>query len=151
MAFLKPAQFNGNMQGDDDKRGVMPWSGHSVPSLSPGRTGFDPRPVHVRFVMVQLELNTLSAPVSIVTLMLTIHPIIYPRCSIILAFEGIINPLNPELNPICYLLALLGAHHFLHVSTIVVKLLTLTRLMSYIYGAPIPDISRSHTMMQHSR
>jgi len=24
-----------------------------------------------------------------------------------------INPLNPELNPICYLLALLGAHHFL--------------------------------------
>jgi len=27
-----------------------------------------------------------------------------------------INPLNPELNPICYLLALLGAHYFLHVS-----------------------------------
>jgi len=25
-----------------------------------------------------------------------------------------INPLNPELNPICYLLALL-AHHFLHI------------------------------------
>ena len=35
------------------------------------------------------------------------------------------NPLNPELNPICYLLALLGAHHFLHVSRIRVKLLTL--------------------------
>ena len=34
------------------------------------------------------------------------------------------NPLNPELNPICYLLALLGAHHFLHVSRIRVKLLT---------------------------
>jgi hypothetical protein len=29
-----------------------------------------------------------------------------------------INPLNTELNPICYLLALLGAHHFLHVSRI---------------------------------
>jgi len=29
-----------------------------------------------------------------------------------------INPLNPELNPICSLLALLGAHHFLHVSRI---------------------------------
>jgi len=28
------------------------------------------------------------------------------------------NPLNPEFNPICYLLALLGAHHFLHVSRI---------------------------------
>jgi len=42
------------------------------------------------------------------------------------------NPLNPELNPICYLLALLEAHHFLHVSRIRVKLLTL-RLLSYIY------------------
>jgi len=36
---------------------------------------------------------------------------------------NVINPLNPELNPICYLLALLGAHHFLHVSRIRVKLL----------------------------
>ena len=43
------------------------------------------------------------------------------------------NPLNPELNPICYLLALLGAHHFLHVSRIRVKLLTFRRLMLYIY------------------
>jgi len=43
------------------------------------------------------------------------------------------NPLNPELNPICYLLALLGAHHFLHVSRIRVKLLTFRLLMSYIY------------------
>jgi len=40
------------------------------------------------------------------------------------------NPLNPELNPICYLLALL-AHHFLHVSRIRVKSLTLKLLMSY--------------------
>ena len=30
----------------------------------------------------------------------------------------IINPLNAELNPICHLLALLGVHHFLHVSRI---------------------------------
>jgi len=61
------------------------------------------------------------------------------------------NPLNPELNPICYLLALLGAHHFLHVSMIRVKLLTFRLLMSYIYGAPILDVSRSHTTTQHSR
>jgi len=60
------------------------------------------------------------------------------------------NPLNPELNPICYLLALL-AHHFLHVSRIRVKSLTLRLLMSYIYGAPILDVSRSHTTTQHSR
>jgi len=44
-----------------------------------------------------------------------------------------INPLNLELNPICYLLALLGAHHFVHVSRIRVKLLTFSLLMSYIY------------------
>jgi len=61
------------------------------------------------------------------------------------------NPLNPELNPICYLLTLLGAHHFLHVSRIRVKLLTFRLLMSYIYGAPILDVSRSHTTTQHSR
>ena len=44
-----------------------------------------------------------------------------------------LNPLSPELNPICYLLALLGAHHFLHVSRIRVRLLTFRLLMSYIY------------------
>ena len=43
------------------------------------------------------------------------------------------NPLKPELNPICYLLALLGAHHFLHVSRIGVKLFTFGLLVSYIY------------------
>jgi hypothetical protein len=32
------------------------------------------------------------------------------------------NPLNAELNPICHLLALLGAHHILHVSRIRVKM-----------------------------
>ena len=31
------------------------------------------------------------------------------------------NPLNAELNPICYFLALLGAHHILHVSKVRVK------------------------------
>jgi hypothetical protein len=34
-----------------------------------------------------------------------------------------INPLNAELNPICHLLALLEAHHILHVSRIKVNLL----------------------------
>ena len=64
-----------------------------------------------------------------------------------------LNPLNAELNPICYVLALLGAHHLLHVSRIRVKSLILRLLMSYIYiyGAPILDVSRSHTTTQHSR
>jgi hypothetical protein len=32
-----------------------------------------------------------------------------------------IDHLNAELNPICHLLALLGAHHIIHVSRIRVK------------------------------
>ena len=44
-----------------------------------------------------------------------------------------INPLNAELNPICHLLALLEVH-FLHVSRIRVKSLTLRLLMSYIWS-----------------
>ena len=48
-------------------------------------------------------------------------------------FTSVIKPLDAELNPICYLLALLGVHHFLHFSRIRVKSLTLRLLMSYIY------------------
>jgi hypothetical protein len=51
------------------------------------------------------------------------------------------NLLSPELNSICYLLALL-AHDFLHVSRIRVKSLTLRLLMTYIY-----DIS--HLRVKH--
>jgi hypothetical protein len=36
-------------------------------------------------------------------------------------FHLLVNPLNAELNPICHLLALLGAHHILHVSGIGVE------------------------------
>jgi hypothetical protein len=32
-----------------------------------------------------------------------------------------LNPLNTELNPICHLLALLGAHPILHVSRVMVN------------------------------
>ena len=53
-------------------------------------------------------------------------------CVIFIVYTSF-NPLKPELNPICYLLALLGAHHFLHVSRTNVKLLTFRLLMSYIY------------------
>ena len=45
------------------------------------------------------------------------------------------NPLNTELNPICHLLALLGAHHILHVSRIGVKQLSYFQLVfRRIYG-----------------
>ena len=76
--------------------------------------------------------------------------VVYECESWFLKFKSSLSPLNPELNPICYLLALL-AHHFLHASRIRVKSLTLMLLMSYIYAAPILDVSRSHTTMHHSR
>ena len=47
-------------------------------------------------------------------------------------FKNNFNPLNAALNPICYLLALL-AHHFLHVSRIRVKSLTLRLLISHTH------------------
>ena len=50
----------------------------------------------------------------------------------VLSLSKRFNPLDAELNPICHLLALLGVH-FLHVSRIRVKSLTLRLLMSYIY------------------
>jgi len=34
---------------------------------------------------------------------------------------------------------------------IIINHITLRLLMSYVYGAPILDVSRSHTTMQHSR
>ena len=52
----------------------------------------------------------------------TLHEVL---CTFIIVSRSLLlNPLNPELNPICYLLALL-AHHFLHVNRIRVKSLTL--------------------------
>ena len=46
----------------------------------------------------------------------------------------IFNPFNAELNPICQLLALLGAHHILHVSKIRVNWYgaTATQLTTFV-------------------
>jgi hypothetical protein len=41
-------------------------------------------------------------------------PVLYIR-------RTVLNPLNAELNAICHPLALLGAHHILHISRIRVK------------------------------
>jgi len=48
---------------------------------------------------------------------------------------------------------LCGTHEVLikHRYVLSLKCLTLRLLMSYIYGAPILDVSRSHTTTQHSR
>jgi hypothetical protein len=70
-----------------------------------------------------------SYRLSILTPLLRALMILMNRAEITWLF----NPLNTELNPICCLLALLGAHYFLHVSRIRIKSLTLRLLMSYIY------------------
>jgi hypothetical protein len=44
-----------------------------------------------------------------------------------------LNPLNAELNPICYLLALLGAHPILHVSRIRVNVLERKRICAVLF------------------
>jgi len=48
------------------------------------------------------------------------------RDSIFVIIIYVFNPLNAESYPICHLLALLGAHHILHISRIRVKLLELS-------------------------
>jgi len=49
----------------------------------------------------------------------------------------LLTSLSAELNPICYLLALLGAHHFLHVSRIRVNWTILVTLF-LIVRFPLP-------------
>jgi len=44
------------------------------------------------------------------------------RCELVGIYTVIIEHFNPELNPICHLLALLGAHHILHFSRIRVNM-----------------------------
>jgi hypothetical protein len=86
-----------------------------------------------------------------------------PFTRLLVSTEGpytveLFNPLSPELNPICYLLALL-AHDFLHVTRIMVKSLTLMLLMLYIYIYIYIYIYMEHlflmfldhTTTQHSR
>ena len=47
-----------------------------------------------------------------------------------------INPLNAELNPICHLLALVGAHHIVRVTRIRVKLRTvINTVQTYSVGS----------------
>ena len=109
------------------------------------------RCIDVRYFVLCIT-HCLFTQLNIFCSQMTLHS----ACSLgLMKTSQVFNPLNHELNPICYLLALLGAHHFLHGRRIGVKLLTLRRLMSYIYiyiyGAPILDVSRSHTTTQHSR
>ena len=57
-----------------------------------------------------------------------------------IGFNLAFNPLNAELNPICHLLALLGAHHILHVSRIRVKVLTCTKRLDSAVSESAADL-----------
>jgi len=68
--------------------------------------------IHIYFFII----NQLDAPPWLISNLM--HKIlIYLHIIHLLTF----NPLNDNLNPICHLLALLGAHHILYVSRIRVK------------------------------
>jgi len=58
----------------------------------------------------------------------------HPMCLELMMKEIGINPLAAELNPICHLLALLGANHILHISRIRVKccLYRVVLIVSYL-------------------
>ena len=76
---------------------------------------------------MQIDVSVVAVVVKTERLVLTV---VVTLCQ---CREMDVNPLKPELNPICYLLELLGAHHSLHVSRIRVKSLTHRLLMPYIY------------------
>ena len=127
-----------------------------VSPLSPQRANFDPGSVSLEFVVDKEALEKIFLRVShffsfsIIPPMLHTPSFVYMllllegetgegwelcrnrRTPNIKGFSLVFNPLKPELIPIFYLLALL-AHHFLHVSRIRVKSLTIRLLMSYIY------------------
>ena len=65
--------------------------------------------------------------------------------------QGIYNytPKTKHVSRMYSFAAVLYLQFVLHV--MLFRTLTLRRLMSYIYGAPILDVSRSHTTTQHSR
>jgi len=51
-----------------------------------------------------------------------------------------INPLNAELNPICYLLSLLGVHHIFHVSRLRVKIISVSHQYCLSLFAAVPAL-----------
>ena len=60
-----------------------------------------------------------------------------------------INPLKTQLNPICHLLALLGAHHILHVSRIRVNIMNIHHA-AMTYTEEIHISVNNHTILDPS-
>jgi hypothetical protein len=68
------------------------------------------------------KVYTVSAHVHMLSVTLVILPFLQWANVQALRELSLLNPLNAELNPICHLLALLGAHLIFHISRIRVKM-----------------------------
>jgi hypothetical protein len=64
---------------------------------------------------------------------------LYKRNTVHLLINISFNPLNSELNPICHLLALLGAHHILRVSRVRVN----------AHPKPVKASPHNHTLLSY--
>jgi hypothetical protein len=73
----------------------------------------------VHFYPIRKGLHTENAPTYLFADYETLES---PQYRPVFSLRASINPLNAELNPIRHFLALLRAHHFVHVSRIRVKL-----------------------------
>jgi hypothetical protein len=62
----------------------------------------------------------------------------------------VINPLNAELNPICHLLALLGAHHILHISRIRVNAWVFRKFLPKVWVIKLVEPATAAVMHNNS-
>ena len=99
----------------------------------------------MRFVVDEVALGEAVLTVLRVSSVINIPPvphtaITFDRHCIILQIDTVFNPLNADLNTICHLLALLGAHHILHVSRIRINIfLNTLRTGSFkLFKRPFP-------------
>jgi len=120
--------------------GLLAGSRGKSTDLYSGGTRFESKPGHPKFFEVILtHLQRMSGqhqaktePFHILSNRVPYNPNRWTLCRLsywqrtsvhrtLVRRMHLINPLNAELNPTCHLLALLGAHHILHVSRIRVK------------------------------
>jgi len=119
------------------------WSVHTIHTLPLG---------HLYFIgMSKVALTTLSLSFYLITTV-KLFTAVFPLT--ILYFSLLLHFVCPSYcsyaSAVSHLNILLSSWG-IFVFVVLRRVLTFRRLMSYIYGAPILDVSRSHTTTQHSR
>jgi hypothetical protein len=66
-------------------------------------------------------------------------------------YYSLFNPLNAKLNPICHLMALLGAHYIFHVSRLRVKEYDIVETLVKVWNCIILKLSLRLNSIKHSR